>query len=410
MKKVQKLVFYIKDLISWSLAKMKAVSLKFSKTESILLLPAGDLDGGFGEDIMITSFIHNFSESKPVSILTKNLIRRDDFLGGFNNVSYQSGFGEVSYSDLLMTLKEHSQLFAIGADIMDGTYGYYNTVTRIRLMQLANMIGLKTRFSGFSVSNTVTPFAKEGLQEISKFALIKARDEDSYARLSNFIRNDRLLLTNDIAFICPDIRSTYEGPKYDAYAQWCDTLPNGNRVIAICPNSIQARKITLEKYVDDMIFLLDTFRTHEKFAFVFLYHDLRPLCEGHSDKDISEKLYNHFTGLDDANCYFPQEISNGVQIKGYLNKVDFTITGRMHLGISGIVTGKPMFGICYANKFEGMLKLFSVEPSKCLVDYTDMQNCSSVVDSFLSSYTEIESLITKNLSSVQAVTKKNGLF
>ena len=81
--------------------------------------------------------------------------------------------------------------------------------------------------------------------------------------------------------------------------------------------------------------------------------------------------------------YFDAHLRNGLELKSYLDFIDFTITGRMHFGISGIAAGKPMFGICYANKFEGMLRLFEIDPDRNLIDYTVLADCVKVVPLFL---------------------------
>ncbi|MDR6809228.1 polysaccharide pyruvyl transferase WcaK-like protein [Dyadobacter sp. BE34] len=408
MQQVKTFLKILPDNLLWSGTKFLAKFKKRTDNNAILLIPAGDLDGGFGEDIMITSFIKNFSNDRPVTVLTYNVIHRPDYLDKFGNVSYAGGFRDLNYLKLFGLMREHSEVLVIGADIMDGTYGLFASLLRLRMLRLANILGLTAKVSGFSVSKNILPRVKEEFMLASQTTKIKARDIDSFQRLASFLPESRLVLTNDIAFICPTIPVTYEGKEFEAYQSWCDSEKQKNKkIIGICPNSIQAKKIGLDRYVADLTLLIDNFLSVQDFSLIFLYHDTRPLCGNDTDKTISERLFKHFKSKN-VSCYLPDEIKNGVSLKGYLNSIDFTVTGRMHLGISGIVARKPMYGICYANKFEGMLKLFDIDPSICLVDYTDMKNSSSTIKSFLDEQDKLIAQIDKKLPEVQFNTQSNN--
>lgn len=396
----------INEYIKWILVCIYIRFINSETNDSILLVPADDLIGGFGDDLMVMSFISNFGQGKPISIFTKIINKRKDYLNGFKNISYIEGFKERNYFHYARIINRHSLVYILGADIMDGTYGYYGSMDRLRMLSIANKIGVKNEMSAFSISNEILPSIKKEIIKLSKHTIIKARDIDSYNRLRKFLPKEKLLLTNDIAFICPEVSSIYKGAAYEKYLDWLSNIKKkSEKIIGFCPNSIQAKKVGLETYLKSMILLIDNFLKRDNFSIVFFYHDTRPLCNFETDKTISEKLFSYFI-KSNVNCYFPNQILNGVELKGYLRHIDFTVTGRMHLGISGITSAKPMFGICYANKFEGMVQLFGISPEKCLVEYDDLTESQKVIDQFIYDFEEIKSK-TKNIEYIKEDTFKN---
>lgn len=414
MKKIKSIVKYFLNELNWQVTRFLCFFVKSQKNDSILLIPAANLDGGFGEDIMIMSFIENFSKGREVTIFTPQKIERKDYTLHYKNVSFIGGmlYTPINYYKTLSLLKKHSLIYVIGADIMDGTYSESMVINRLRILKLANALNIETQVSGFSVSNNILNNVKSAFIEVAKFMKIKSRDIESYKRLAQFIPENRLLLTNDIAFICPNIPSMYnQTTEYSKYIEWCKLVKlKEKKIIGVCPNSIQAKKMGFDYYMESLKKMLAFFNDTGDFGFVFLYHDLRLLCDNESDKTISEKLHNYFSSIG-IDSFFTSTINNGVELKGYLSEIDFTVTGRMHFGISGLTFKKPMFGIAYANKFEGMVRLFDLDPNLCLVDYDKMNLdlTKNKVDSFCNLQQKIIEKVNIRLELVQQDTQNNFL-
>lgn len=391
------------------MAKLIARIARKSKSTSILLVPAAELNGGFGEDIMVVSFLTNFSKGNPVTILTTTGNEKSELRKIKEKLSFVNGFSnnKVNFIKMLFIIRKHNLLYVIGADIMDGTYQVNTSINRLRLLELAKILGVTAQISGFSVSSSILPEVKNKFKEISSAIPLKLRDIESFERLNKFIPREELILTNDMAFICPDIPSMYMDSTYNEYIRWIEKIrDNGKMIIAVCPNSIQARKIGLEIYIDSFKNLLKQFMEKDDFSFVFLYHDLRPLCDIDTDSTISKRLYEYFKE-ENINCFYTDKIYNGVQLKGFVAQTDFTITGRMHLGISGLTYKKPMFGIAYANKFEGMVKLFKIDPKICLIDYDNMRESRDQINLFLINLKDSKVKVAENIQNVQLNTFKN---
>lgn len=393
----------------WSVALFCSFFIKAKKNANkILVLPAANLNGGFGEDIMITSFMNNFANGTPVCILNGFKIIREDYKKINKNIEFIDGFNDkVNFLKLLLLIKNCSLVYVIGADIMDGTYRVHNSINRLRVIELAHRIGVKAQISGFSVSKNILPVVKAKFIKVAKDVRLKIRDVESYTRMKDFIDTDRLILTNDIAFICPDVPNSYESKIYDDYQAWVNSAKaNGKTIIGVCPNAIQAKKIGFENYLSGFKKLLEGFLEVGNYAFVFLYHDIRPICDEASDSTISQILNEYFKAKS-VDCFYTDQIKNGVELKGYVAQVDFTITGRMHLGISGLTFSKPMFGVSYANKFEGMVKLFDVDPNTCLIDYDKLSESKEKILLFTKNFAAIEDSVKKNIQKVKLETSNN---
>lgn len=408
LRKIKKLtldfLFYYPDIFIWKLAirKLKRGEASSSVKGKTLLVPPASLNGSFGDELMVVSYLANFGKEEDVTILTKELIVRDDLLSGFMNVRYLGGFTNHSYFKSLSLLKDFSKVVVIGADILDGAYGYYHTLKYLRLIQLASKLKLETHFTGFSISKDLNEKLKPIFKEISQNTLLKARDLNSFKRLRAFIPEDGVISTSDMAFICPIDQNIFSS-SLESYSEWCQVQKNDGRfIVAICPNILQSRKLGHSNYLKSLIGILELLSQKLNVSYVFLYHDIRRY-DGHSDITISSELNDYFSKT--LSTYFTEDVVNGLQLKRFIEYSDFTISGRMHFGISGIEMAKPMLGITYANKFAGMLKLFGINPDNCLVDYQHLDKGEDVVTRFIDNLNLNKGLINDNLEKV-----KNGAY
>lgn len=158
----------------------------------------------------------------------------------------------------------------------------------------------------------------------------------------------------------------------------------------------------LVEYLRCQLLLLKEF-SKQNCSILFLYHDLRKYALGINDKELSKMVSFYFQ----ENGMFCDNITDGYLMKNYINLADFTVTGRMHFGISGYTLNKPMFGCCYYNKFEGVQDLFGIKPENSLVDYDKIPENLFRVTDFLEFLQTYQACIKRNLSSVQNCAQKN---
>ncbi|MGS2738013.1 polysaccharide pyruvyl transferase family protein [Sinomicrobium sp. M5D2P17] len=392
---IRKLDLYLKlDDFRYFITNFFVSSPKDMNTGAVLLLPPTNLSGSFGDELMVAAFVEAYYPRK-VTIYTDIKIERPDILSAWDNVDYKI-FGKYHF-----LLKEYSEVHVLGADNMDGEYGEYRPLQKIKLLSFASRKGLKASIKGFSLNNRVTDRIKSAMIKGASLIKYNLRDIDSYMRAKEFLPANSIIQVADIAFLCPKVDL-----HDDSYEIWVEQQKKQGKLIAgICPNAIQARKLGLDKYLEQIEVVLRAFQEHEKCAYAFLYHDTRTKRGVFSDKDIAEMLFNRMKL--DYPSYYTERVSNGIELKPYLNLVDFTFTGRMHFGVSGLSLKKPMLGVSYQDKFTGLVKLFGADPKYTVLDYTNLTDYQNVVKSFFEHLNDIHENVIKNHPLVIDLAKKN---
>ena len=368
------------------------VLVKKSDASKAILFPADSIIGGFGEDIMVAGFLNLYTEGLTIAA---HRIDKRFFIENRRNVdSITFSNGLFKY---LKLLRKYEKVYLIGADVLDGVYDVNKE--KFHIIEYAHQLNLQVNITGFSIRETPSEYFKKAIHKVEGYTMIKARDARSYQRLSKIVREDHLMETVDIAFAC----GIDEKMPIGSIEEWVmNQKEKGQRIIAYCPNTIQAKKMGLVEYLRCQLLLLNEF-SKQNCSILFLYHDLRKYALGINDKELSKMVSFYFQ----ENGMFCDNITDGYLMKNYINLADFTVTGRMHFGISGYTLYKPMFGCCYYNKFEGVQDLFGIKPENSLVDYDKIYENLFKVTDFLEFLQTYQACIKRNLSSVQNCAQKN---
>lgn len=394
---MKNIIFLIKE-IDFIIASILTIFFKSSKeNKNILLIPAADLNGGFGEDIMVYSFLKHYADKK-IDLIVGNEYKK---FYTSNSIQYHIIYNKIYYTRLVFIMRKYSELHVIGADIMDG-YHLNAGKIRFRSLYLAKKMGLRINLTGLSVRKTFPKTNQNYFMNYVKYGIIKTRDIESYKRLENILPKNRIVLTTDIAFLCPPY-DNYP-TSYNKTVEWVNNKRKiGKTIVAFCPNSIQMKDLGIDRYYSLMFKLLNILYDNNC-ATILLYHDLRKYALNTSDKDISRHIYEKWKK---DNVFFVDDINNGISLKHYLELADFTFTGRMHFGISGYVCGIPMFGISYLNKFEGLQTMFELSPEETLLDYSNIINEDMIIKEFINNLQLYKLKVKKHLKSIKNMSKMN---
>lgn len=366
-----------------------------AKQKQAILIPAADIVGGFGEDIMVAGFLQEYIH--PVTILSSRIDERD-YIRRSGKVKCSTLLGKrLKYCSTTLLLWDYTDLFVIGADILDGVYDNNRIV--FNLIKTAHRLGLDTHITGFSVREKSSDYFIRNIKIISNYTPIKARDIESLKRLAHFIPESRLTLVPDVAFLCKT--PVMDDEKVKTWSMMMHQ--NGKKILAYCPNTIQAKMIGKTSYIEKQIALISSF-IKKDCAILFLYHDLRKYALGISDKDLSKEIYKSVQHND---VMFVDNITDGYSLKKYLSVADFTVTGRMHFGISGYTLGLPMFGISYYGKFEGLQKMFKISPEESLLNYELNERYEDVIDYFITNIAHYRQNIQNIIGTIVEKAKAN---
>lgn len=360
----------------------------------ILLIPPTRLNGSFGDELMVVTFLEHYKEYE-VDLYESFVNRRPDLFKGYR-VNYIQWTRPVDWT-------KYIGVYILGADNMTGAYGTASPLFKLTFLKAANKYGLPSGILGFSVNEKMNADVKSAMQDLLPHTRFFLREGVSYERAKDFLPEENIHLVADLAFLCPS------APCQDtSYLNWVNRQNSSGRTIfAVCPNAIQAEKVGLQVYLQGIVALIKGASQKSDLSCALLYHDLRFHCEGkYSDRHLAQMLYNELYGT--IPCYTTSKIRNGVILKSYLNHVEFTFTGRMHFGISGYSLKKPMFGIAYEGKFSGLQKLFGLDPDQSLMNKLDsLADYQERFNNFILNLEENKEKVKNNYDAVISLSRRN---
>lgn len=369
---------------------------KLKRKRGFLLIPPTELDGSFGDELMVVSFVNNF-KNESITLYEPKIIVREDLFKDYKNVSY------LKWGESLKNKSFLNGIFILGADNMTPNYGYEDQFFKCNVLKIGNFLNIKTGILAFSLNKSIfnSPHVK-WFNDLLPKTFFTLREEDSFLIAKKILPEDNLLSVADLAFLCP-----YNKNSDNDYQTWVNKQKKDQKtIVGFCPNSIQAKKIGIEEYKRKMLLALNNMIENYNISIALFYHDIRYEV---NDKTLSNDLFCELK-LNNKNVFYKDDIKNGLELKSYLEFVDFTFTGRMHFGISGYSLGKPMLGVSYEDKFSGLQKLFSIDIESSLVDYTDLKNTDTIIALFLNKLPEFNKNVKENLPKVLELSAKSLEF
>src|SRR5690606_8569760 len=145
--------------------------LKFmTKEKRILLIPPTKLNGSFGDELMVVSFIHS-NQNTQIDIYTE--VDRPDLYHSYSNVNFRGN------SNLIHWYK-YQQIVVLGADNMTGSYGIERPLKKIKILKTANLFKIDNRILGFSLKKNSDEKILRELKKISGKTGLFLRDIDSF--------------------------------------------------------------------------------------------------------------------------------------------------------------------------------------------------------------------------------------
>lgn len=392
--KTKKRYFFIN--LGWTFHSFFNRILSFfeKKEDGVLLLLPARLDGSFGDELMAVTFVKNIEENTQITMYERKLHERPDLFGNRENINY------LKYKFAPKFHKNRGGAYILGADNLTPSYGTAGTSFKCRTLRHANAYDIPTGILGFSLNEGIlnSPLKKDFVSLLPE-TQFKLRDPDSYEVANRFLPSENLYQVSDLAFLCP-----YDKNEDTQYLNWISERRKEAKVIGgICPNWMQAHKVGVEAYINQFVLVFEKLHHEKNVSYVLLYHDIRGEM---NDRDLSEEI-NLRLKKKNIDCFFKSDIKNGLELKSYLEFIDFTISARMHFGISGYSFAKPMFGISYEDKFSGLQKLFGVDPKKSLISYMDMTKFYEVLETFIDHLPQFSETTKGNLSKVMELSRKN---
>ncbi len=259
-------------------------------------------------------------------------------------------------------VSKYEKFYCFGADLMDGYYSDYATLKKVKLVELASIIGVKSAILGFSFNHEPTATAQYVLSNLPSNVRLCARDPVSQKRLANYL-NRPIQLVADLAFLLTPSESS---AQIDQTFKWIgEQHTNGRIVIGINPNNLLLNDLAAQK-PEDLIAayinkLTELFLSYKKLSFILVPHDFRNLKGKYSDNCLSKKIIEGLPTELQPYCNKLSPPCNAAEIKAIVGNLDVVLSGRMHLAIACLGQGTPVGCITYQGKFEGLFQHFELE-------------------------------------------------
>ena len=302
---------------------------------------------------------------------------------------------------LIRGLAEYSDLYFLGADVIDGAYNPKSVCARLSMLGEAARLGKKATLLGSSYNNKPELTTVRALRDLPLEVTICARDPISRARLENTL--DRpVRQVADVAFLLPSRPESDESTKAIAWIE--NRRKAGDQIIGLNANYLHAEKD--ERVPGGLVKLLAVLMKSE-ISVVLVPHDIR------SQRPDGKLLADAVAALPAAygeRFYTLPPISPGT-IKAVMAKVDMLATGRMHAAILAMSSGTPAFSFAYQEKFEGLYTFLGVQDQGLLSSPTELaekpEHVAAALLSRLRDQDQIRALIHHNLPSVLELSKEN---
>lgn len=219
-------------------------------------------------------------------------------------------------------IKKYDEVHFYPTDVIDGAFGDESIDLFHRVSSLFTETQTKIFFNNFSYGPNPSKKSIDYLQKLN--AVFSLRDEYSLERFKKFF-------PYHLCFLQPDPVFNLEAKK----PQEDINIPNNS--VGICPANHEYDKYA--KIVESCI--------KKGYNPVLILHDLRP---GVGDIKLCNELSANYK-LPILSTKDPREI------KYLLSKMQFVVTGRMHVAILAMGTETKVYGFDYNHKMRGTFKV-----------------------------------------------------
>jgi len=293
-------------------------------------------------------------------------------------------------------LRESSEVYCLGADVLDGRYDVRSSRLRLALVLDAAKVCPKTTILGFSLHPAIEPACVQAFRALGERVDLCLRDPVSF-EVARGLGLSRIRQTADVAFLL-EPEETVRTAKIESWIRGERDM--GRRVIGLNVSkqilgkdddtrqtAIAAHREAVEQLcLDDGV------------SFVLIDHDRQSLLE--VVDGILPEVREHVTSIG--------EQLRATEIKFICGMCDTILTHRMHLAIAGLGMGTPSIAVSYQGKVAGLYDLFGW--SDGMLEAEDCRSPEALVERVqrvLGQRAEISALLQTRLPRVKEMATAN---
>ncbi len=335
---------------------------------ALIIPPAGP--GSVGDAAMLTSVIAALRKRgfERVSLLQVERGKSwdldcapDELVDGSHFLDYGS---RVNLSAILIKLGGYSDIFCIGADILDGIYDEDRMAYRLELLHRAADMGLRATIVGSSFSEQPNPRCVSMIQALPSHVRILARDEFSHQRMTRALTRP-IELCADVAFLLSPADTAASALPVMVWLQ--SERDAGRKVVAINANNLhEAHHPSLIRDYAALVRELIA----RGCSILMVPHDNRTQ---RSDQFIADAIVEMLSEDCTRHVHTFRAKTPG-QLKLALAQCDLIVTGRMHAAIIALGSHTPAMSFAYANKFEGLYQHLDLDPGEMILTLSALRD------------------------------------
>lgn len=362
-----------------------------NKSKRVLICPP-TTPGSIGDEAMVQALVQKLIARGLTADLL--VISEDE---DWSHIEGLSGFVALprftKNQAYLAQFNQYSHLYLIGADCLDGYYDVDTSLWLLWLCYAASLVCNRVTIVGFSFNKSPSPELKLPFDMLNRPNIrVNNRDPLSYERFKKFTSTPNHL-TADAAFLLEPADG-----RTNKYAR---------RAIGFnaSPHSLHGAATFKEAVEHFSAELATVLRENKDLDIVLIPHDFRgPESDSVMLAAIAKKLNSNRVHL----AHYGQRPAR--EIKQLVRRLDFVITGRMHLAIACLGSGVPVLSVAYQDKSEGLLKHFGLKPEELLVGPEEIMKEGTIsrIVAFMSKRApELKKQIADKLPHVLALSEAN---
>ncbi|MBT2498938.1 polysaccharide pyruvyl transferase family protein [Agromyces sp. ISL-38] len=362
----------------------------------VVLAPAGG--GNIGDQALVEAFIENVDGD--VTVICR---RPTDYVLPGDPDDADDGrvrmlpLLSLVYGDLIGHLRDLGRFRAalrtatsfsvIGADVMDGGYGFRASTNRANLARRVAELGIDARILGFSWNASPDPRARDAVREAARRGVTTVlRDPRSAAR-ARADGIDPVVDGADIVFLARSVDDA-------SAAAWADRVAAPLALVNF--SGLVPAAGGLDPYVAVVQELRD--RGH---GVLLVPHVSRP---GADDLPLSRAVSERFAADDDV--LLVDRLLTPAAIRGLTRRARVTVTGRMHLAVMSLMHGVPAVTVATQGKVEGLMELFGT-PELCVPTDAIATSLAAVAATTADTADQLSSVIRARLDAVTELAGRN---
>ena len=257
---------------------------------------------------------------------------------------------------LVSRLPKYSEIYFIGADVIDGAYNPGSVNARLSLLAAGACLGRKATLLGASYNKSPEETTRRTLAGLPPSVTLCARDPVSRRRMeSAFDRPVRQVA--DLAFL---LMPRADHPAALQAKAWIDSRRQaGDQVIGLNANYLHAER---NPQIQQALKVLVEGLLRRPLSILLIPHDTRSQWP---DEKLLDEAVAGISPRDRERVRMLPPVSPGV-VRAVAPALDMLVTGRMHTAILALSGGTPAYCFAYQDKFEGLFQFFALDGADLL--------------------------------------------